>query len=37
MVEDSVVNWDKLSQVVRDSVDFLDAVIDQSKYPLTQI
>lgn len=37
MVDDGTVNWTLLKDVVRDSVDFLDAVIDQSRYPLPQI
>lgn len=37
MVEDADVNWGLLRSVVRDSVDFLDSVIDQSKFPLPQI
>ncbi|MDD3532808.1 MAG: ribonucleotide reductase N-terminal alpha domain-containing protein, partial [Candidatus Cloacimonetes bacterium] len=32
-VEDDI-NWIRLREVVRDSVDFLDCVIDQSSYPL---
>ncbi len=35
-VEDDL-NWARLKEVVRDSVDFLDCVIDQSKYPLESI
>lgn len=35
-VEDDI-NWIRLREVVRDSVDFLDCVIDQSKYPLETI
>ena len=31
------VDWDKLREVVIESVEFLDAVIDQSKFPLPQI
>ncbi|MCB5262498.1 MAG: vitamin B12-dependent ribonucleotide reductase [Candidatus Cloacimonetes bacterium] len=31
------LNWARLKEVVRDSVDFLDCVIDQSKYPLETI
>ncbi|MFA7543734.1 MAG: vitamin B12-dependent ribonucleotide reductase, partial [Candidatus Cloacimonadaceae bacterium] len=37
MVDDNAVNWQLLKEVVRDSIDFLDAVIDQSRYPLPQI
>ncbi len=31
------VNWTLLRQVIRDSVDFLDDVIDRSKFPLARI
>ncbi len=31
------IDWLKLREVVRDSVDFLDAVIEQSRFPLPQI
>nr|MDK2850647.1 ribonucleoside-diphosphate reductase alpha chain [Candidatus Cloacimonadota bacterium] len=37
MVLDNDIDWARLRSVVRDSVDFLDAVIDQSKFPLDQI
>lgn len=37
LVVNKEINWDLLRSVVRDSVDFLDAVIDQSKFPLPQI
>lgn len=37
MVDDGDVNWKLLHSVVRDSVDFLDSVIDQSRFPLPQI
>ncbi|HQP32758.1 MAG TPA: vitamin B12-dependent ribonucleotide reductase [Candidatus Cloacimonas sp.] len=37
LIKDGDVNWDKLKEVVQDSVDFLDAVIDVSKFPLPQI
>ncbi|MDY0336273.1 MAG: vitamin B12-dependent ribonucleotide reductase [Candidatus Cloacimonadaceae bacterium] len=37
MIDDGDINWGLLKDVVRDSVDFLDSVIDQSKYPLPQI
>ena len=34
LVGDEDINWARLKEVVHDSVDFLDCVIDQSKYPL---
>lgn len=37
MLKDDALDWQKLRNVVRDSVDFLDRVIDQSKFPLKQI
>jgi len=37
MVEESTITWLLLRQVVRDSVDFLDDVIDRSKFPLERI
>ena len=37
LIKDGDVNWDKLKEVVQDSVDFLDAAIDVSKFPLPQI
>ena len=37
LIKDGDVDWDKLKEVVRESVDFLDAVIDVSKFPLPQI
>ena len=37
LLKDGDVDWDKLKEVVRESVDFLDAVIDVSKFPLPQI
>ena len=37
LIKDGDVNWDKLKEVVQDSVDFLDAVIDVSRFPLPQI
>lgn len=37
LIKDNHFDYDKLRDVVRDSVDFLDAVIDQSHFPLPQI
>lgn len=37
LVKDGSVDWAKLKEITRDSVDFLDAVIDASKFPLPQI
>ncbi len=37
LIHDGGIDWDKLKEVVRLSVDFLDDVIDCSKYPLPQI
>jgi ribonucleoside-diphosphate reductase alpha chain len=37
MLSDGKIDWEKLSAVVRLSVDFLDDVIDCSKFPLPQI
>lgn len=37
LVKDDSVDWAKLKEITRDSVDFLDAVIDASKFPLPQI
>ncbi len=37
LVEGDSIDYAKLREVVRDSVDFLDAVIDQSHFPLPQI
>jgi len=37
MIKDMAPDWDLLRSVVRDSVDFLDDVIDKSLYPLPQI
>ena len=37
MIADGKIDWDKLRSVVRRSVEFLDDVIDCSKFPLPQI
>jgi len=37
MVEDKKINWEKLKDVIHLSIDFLDDVIDMSKYPLKEI
>ncbi|HQH50406.1 MAG TPA: vitamin B12-dependent ribonucleotide reductase [Candidatus Cloacimonadota bacterium] len=37
MIKQGAVDWDRLREVVRDSVDFLDDVINRSKFPLAQI
>jgi ribonucleoside-diphosphate reductase alpha chain len=37
LVDGDSIDFNKLREVVRDSVDFLDAVIDQSHFPLPQI
>ncbi len=37
LIKDGGVDWKLLREVVRDSVDFLDDVIDRSKFPLPQI
>ncbi|PKN72149.1 MAG: ribonucleoside-diphosphate reductase, adenosylcobalamin-dependent [Candidatus Cloacimonetes bacterium HGW-Cloacimonetes-3] len=37
LVDGDSIDFDKLREVVRDSVDFLDAVIEQSQFPLPQI
>jgi ribonucleoside-diphosphate reductase alpha chain len=37
MIRNGAVDWDRLREVVRLSVDFLDDVIDCSKFPLKQI
>ncbi len=36
-VKENKIDWDKLKQVVFDSVEFLDSVIEQSKFPLPEI
>ncbi len=35
--KDGDIDWDKLKEVVYDSVDFLDAVIDVSRYPYLKL
>ena len=35
--KDGSIDWDKLQSVIRLSVDFLDDVIDCSRFPLPQI
>jgi len=37
MVEDGKINWEKLKITVRNSVHFLDNVVDANKYPLKEI
>lgn len=37
VITDNNINWEYLKEVVRDSVDFLDDVIDKSKFPLPEI
>ncbi|MCK9557801.1 MAG: vitamin B12-dependent ribonucleotide reductase [Candidatus Cloacimonetes bacterium] len=37
MVVDDTLDWERLRKVTRDSIDFLDAVIDASKFPLQSI
>jgi ribonucleoside-diphosphate reductase alpha chain len=37
LITDEKIDWDKLRDVVRLSVEFLDDVIDRSKFPLPQI
>ncbi len=36
-VKEKKINWEKLRSVVTDSVQFLDDVIDQSRFPLPEI
>jgi len=37
MIKQGAIDWDRLREVVRNSVDFLDDVINCSKFPLPQI
>ncbi|MCK9329251.1 MAG: vitamin B12-dependent ribonucleotide reductase [Candidatus Cloacimonetes bacterium] len=37
VINDNKINWEYLKEVVRQSVDFLDDVIEQSKFPLPEI
>jgi ribonucleoside-diphosphate reductase alpha chain len=37
LYRDGRIDWEYLKQIVRDSVDFLDNVIDKSKFPLPEI
>ncbi|NMD12532.1 MAG: vitamin B12-dependent ribonucleotide reductase [Candidatus Cloacimonetes bacterium] len=37
MIKQGAIDWDRLREVVRNSVDFLDDVINCSKFPLAQI
>ncbi|MDP8202818.1 MAG: vitamin B12-dependent ribonucleotide reductase [Candidatus Tenebribacter burtonii] len=37
MIKDNKVDWDILKKATRDAVDFLDSVIDMSKFPLPEI
>jgi len=36
-IDSGKINWDKLSATIYDGVHFLDNVIDQNKFPLTEI
>ncbi|MBM4403656.1 MAG: vitamin B12-dependent ribonucleotide reductase [Candidatus Cloacimonetes bacterium] len=37
MIKDNEIDWELLRQTVRESVDFLDDVIDRSRFPLDRI
>jgi len=37
IVEDGKINWERLREIVRNAVHFLDNVIDANKYPLKEI
>jgi len=37
MIKNNQIDWDTLKKTTRDSVDFLDSVIDMSKFPLPEI
>jgi ribonucleoside-diphosphate reductase alpha chain len=37
MIKEDHVDWDVLEKATRDAVDFLDSVIDMSKFPLPEI
>ena len=37
MIKNDKINWEILKKTTRDAVDFLDSVIDMSKYPLPEI
>ncbi|MDY6932377.1 MAG: adenosylcobalamin-dependent ribonucleoside-diphosphate reductase, partial [Halobacteriota archaeon] len=37
MVSSGKIDWDRLKQLVRDSVDFLDDVIEVNKFPLQKV
>jgi len=37
IIENNQINWDKFKQIIQDSVEFLDEVIDRSHFPLPEI
>jgi ribonucleoside-diphosphate reductase alpha chain len=37
MIKDKKIDWQKLRRVIRVAIHFLDNVIDENKYPITQI